>query len=134
MAGKEGPHVSDGTKTAGADLSAAAKQYTLVKSTGANFTQQVTAGGVVYGVLQDRPGSSQAGNIAISGIVRVRKDSTAVAAIAVGTKLQASTSAAAIPATALSDYIFGRSREIMSSGTTGFLSVNLTMEGHGSTL
>jgi len=135
MAGKEGPLHLDGTKTAGADYSAATKQYTLVKSTGANFTTQVTEGGVVYGVLQDRPNSSQAGAIAVIGsICRVRKDSTGVVAIVVGDKLQCSTSGAAMKSAALSDYIFGRSREAMSSGTTGFLSVILTMEGHGSTL
>ena len=125
-----------GTKTALTNLSASAAQYTLVKSTATTtFSQQVTAGAVVIGVLQDRPIAGQPGLVAVAGVTKVRVNSTAHAAIAVGDKLTCSTAAGAIPSTLLTRFPFCRSLETLSSNSpaTALITVQLTMEGGGST-
>ena len=69
-------------------------------------------------------------------IAKVRKDSTGVAAIAVGDKLICSTSAAVTPATgdaSSAQFVIGRALEAMASGTTCVITCHLTFEGGGST-
>ena len=133
MSGFLGGAVFDGTRTATANYSSATDQYTLVKSTsGTTFTQQTSAGGVCIGVLQDTPASGSAGNIQLTGVTRVRVDSTSHAAIAVGDKLRCSTSAAALPSTAVAYYVLGRSLDTLSSNSTGVIWMLLTHQGSGS--
>jgi hypothetical protein len=122
-----------GTLQATADYSSATSQYTLVKSTSATTcTKQVTAGGVVVGVLQDTPASGKAGNIQYFGVTKVRVDSTSHAAIAVGNKLRCSTSACALPSTLGTYFVFGRALETLAANTTGIITCQLTFEGGGS--
>ena len=107
-----------GTKTAGADFSARASQYLLMKSTtSGTFAKQVSVGGRVVGVLLDRPASGQPGALCVLGVCKVRVNSTAHAAIAVGDKLCASTAAGAIPSTLITRYSFGIALETLSSNS-----------------
>jgi hypothetical protein len=118
-----------GTKTAGADYSSSSDQYTLVKTTAAGtVTQQVTEGGVVFGILQNRPASGSAAAVAVSGISKCRMKA---ASVAVFDKLQASTAATAMAAAAKSDYTFGRALE--ASTVACVMPVLITHQGGGST-
>jgi len=122
-----------GTLKATADYSSATDQFTLVKSTSiSTMTQQVTAGGVVVGILQDTPGSGYAGQVQYFGISKVRVDTTSHSAIAVGNKLRCSTSAAALPSTLGTYYVFGRALEALAANTTGVITCMITHEGGGS--
>lgn len=121
-----------GTKTAAGNYSSASSQFTVVKSTAANFTKQTSAGGIAIGVLQDLPSSGQPGVIRCIGISKVRVNTTAHSAIAVGDKLCASTGAGVIGSTTVARYVLGRALTSLSSNSTGIIDMLLTHEGAGS--
>ena len=124
-----------GTKSAISDLSARTNQYLLVKSTASgDFSPQVTAGGPCIGILQDRPISGEPGQIAVAGVSKLRINSTAHDAIAVGDKLSASTAAGGIISTAVAVFTVARALETLSSNSpaTAQITVLLTFEGAGS--
>ncbi len=125
----------DGTRQALANYSSATDAFTLVRSTAnATFSQATAATVFILGVLQEPTASGAPGPIAISGVSKVRVDSTAHAAIAVGDKLICSTSAAALPgATTVTQYVWGRALETLSSNSTGVITALITHEGAGST-
>src|SRR5258708_25816119 len=89
----EFPLINAGDKTAAANYSSQSSQFTVVRSTGTNFTKQTTKGGTALGVLQDLPSSGQPGTIMYHGVSRVRVNTTAHPKINVGDKLRASTPA-----------------------------------------
>lgn len=122
-----------GHLTAAGDYNDAADQYCVVRSTGTNFTIQTTAGGVAIGVLQDRPSSGNAGNIAVFGVTKVRVNTTAHAAIAVSDKLCASTAGGVIASTLAARYVLGRALEALAANTTGIISMLITHQGTSST-
>lgn len=132
------PVLPVGVMTATANYSSATSQYTLVKSTSiSTFTKQTTVGAPVTGVLQDTPSSGQAGQIMMYGITKVRVNSTAHAAIAVGDALHCSTSACALPlstagGTRVTKYVWGRALETLSSNSTGIITALITHQGSGS--
>ena len=121
-----------GTLDALNDFSSSSAQFTLVKTTSAaDFSQQVTAGGWVLGVLQNRPSTGQTGSIMVTGITKVRVHSTAAAVVA-GEALTATTSAGVeAVANALSSFVIGRALE--ASSTTQIITMLLRPEGGGST-
>lgn len=126
-------YFSDGSKTAAGDYNDEVDQFLCVRSTGTNFTVQTTPGGVVYGVLQDRPSSGTPGTIAVAGICKVRVTNATHTAIAVGDKLRCSTNGGVLPSTAnVAYYVLGRAREALATNTTGIISMLITHQGAGS--
>ena len=122
-----------GTLTASSDYNDAADQYTFVTSTGSNFKKVTTAGGVVLGVLQDRPSSGTPGAICVAGVTKVRVSNTTHTAIAVMDKLRCSTVSGAMPSTAnVAYYVAGRALEALAANTTGIITMLLRPEGAGS--
>lgn len=131
----EFPGIMLGDRTAVANYSSAVAQYTLVKTTAnTNFSQQKTGGGPVYGVLQDTPSSGTAGNIMVLGVSRVRVNNATHLGIVTGDKLRASTTAGAKPSTAsVTNYVFGRALETLTTNSTGVIWALITHQGSGST-
>ncbi|HEX9394955.1 MAG TPA: hypothetical protein VF923_09890 [Gemmatimonadales bacterium] len=129
----EFPLINAGDKTAAANYSSASSQFTVVRSTGTNFTKQTTKGGVALGVLQDLPSSGQPGAIMYQGVSRVRVNTTAHPKINVGDKLRASTRAGVEGSTAnVVYYVLGRALDSLSSNSTGIIPMLITHQGGGS--
>lgn len=123
-----------GTLTATANYSSALQQFTVMQSTATGvFTQQVTVGGPVIGVLQDLPSSGFVGSLAVGGVTKVRVNTTAQAAIVSGDKLCASTGGGVIGSTAVGRFVIGRSLGAVATNATGIIQMRITMEGAGST-
>lgn len=127
--------VIDGTRQALANYSSGTDAFILVRSTAnTTFSRATSATVFILGVLQEQTASGVPGPIAISGITKVRVDSTSHAAIAVGDKLICSTAGAALPgATTVTQYVWGRALETLSSNSTGVITAIITHEGAGST-
>src|SRR6266700_6355214 len=126
----EYPVLPLGHLTAAANYSSASSQFTVVRSTAANFTKQTTKGGVVTGVLQDLPSSGQPGVLMAFGISRARVNTTAHPKINVGDKLRASTRAGVEGSTAnVNYYVLGRAMDSLSSNSTGIITVLITHQG-----
>lgn len=124
---------TDGTKTAAGDYNDAADQYCLYRTTGSNFTLQTTVGGVVYGVLQDRPSSGTPGTLCILGVTKARCVNATHTAIAVGDKLRCSSAGGIMPSTAnVGYYVIGRALEALGANTTGIITIKFAPEGAGS--
>jgi len=122
-----------GNLTAAGDYNDALDQFTIVRSTGTNFTAQTTLDGVCLGVLQDRPSSGTPGLIKISGVTKVRVSRPTHAAIKVWDKLSASTTAGATMSTGGVDaYVLGRALETLAANTTGIIRMLITHQGGGS--
>lgn len=114
-----------------------ASQFRPVKNGTAAGTAaaQTSAGGVVIGILQNTPstGGGDAAVVQIDGVAKVAVNSSNKGKFTRGTAVVASTKGGAIPSTGgVADFVFGRALSSMSSATTGLLSVQLTMEGYGS--
>lgn len=122
-----------GTLIASSDYNDAADQFCVVTSTnGTSFKKQTSNGGFVLGVLQDRPSSGSAGEIAIHGVCKVRVNNATHSAIAAGAKLCASTSAGVINSTAVGKYVLGRALESLTTNAVGIITMFITNEGAGS--
>lgn len=125
----EMPILKAGTWTAAANLSSATDQYTVMKITsGTVVAQQVTDGGPVLGILQNKPASGSVAEVMLYGISKARVDPADT--ISVGDKVQATTDAGISASTALAMYVLGRALE--ATTTTGVITVLLTHEGSGS--
>lgn len=123
-----------GTLTASYDANDLLDQFVCVKTTGTNFSVQVTAGGPVMGILQDRPSSGAPGAICVFGVTKARVSNTTHGAIAINDKLRCSTSGGVVPSTANAAYhVIGRALETMASNTTGVITILFRPEGAGST-
>ena len=125
-----------GVLRAATNYSSGTDQYTLVKITSGTLCLQTAANtDVPIGVLMNKPTSGREALIAIRGIVPVRVESTAHAAISVGNKLEPSSGAggAVMPSTAgVNMYIIGRAMEALAANTTGVISMLITHQGAGS--
>jgi hypothetical protein len=101
------PGRMDGTRPAGADLSAAANQHKFVKL---NSSGQVVlcsaATDKPYGVLQNRPAAGQAAAVMIDGISKVQADANLTVGDKVGTSADGQ-AAAYVPGTDTTKYIVG---------------------------
>lgn len=123
-----------GTLKAGANYSSASNQFIVVKTTSAtNFTKQTSVGGVVLGVLQDLPNSSEAGAIMVNGVTRVRVNTTSHSAIAQFDKLCASSGGGVKGSTAVGRYVIGRALGAVAANTTAIIPMLIEREGAGST-
>lgn len=112
-------------------------QYLLIKqSTAGNATICTAASDKPIGVIQNTPstGGGDAASVQIDGVSKVMKNSTSVAAIAIGDSLVPTTAGGIQPKTAetLGQYIIGEAMTAMSSGSTGPISMIVTHEGRGS--
>ncbi len=120
------------------DLSA--KQYHLVVLGTAAYSAKLATAATnkVVGVLQNTPstGGGDAASVMLSGVTKVVKNSTTVAAISVGDSLVCTTAGGVQTKTAgtLAQYIIGEAWIGMSSGTTGYISMLITHEGRGSSV
>jgi len=122
-----------GTLTAAGDYNDAADQFTVVRSTGTNFTIQTTLDGVCMGVLQDRPSSGTPGLIKFMGVTKVRVNTTQSDAIKVWDKLSATTDGGVGMSTGGIDaYVLGRSLTALAAATTGIIQMLITHQGGGS--
>lgn len=127
------PLLPFGALTAAGNYSSASSQFTVVRSTGSNFTKQTTKGGIALGVLQDLPSSGQPATILFQGISKVRVNTTAHPKINVGDKLRASTKSGVEGSTAnVNYYVLGRALDSLSSNSTGIISMLITHQGAGS--
>jgi len=130
----EVPGGTIGTHTAVGNYSSATSQFCVVQSTAAGtFSKQTSVTGAVLGVLQDLPSSGYVGLLQVTGITKVRVNSTSHTAIVGGNKLCASTDAGAINSTTVGRYVIGRALEGLAANTTGIITMLLTHEGAGST-
>jgi len=120
----------DGTRPAGADLSAAGNQYKFVKL---NTSGQVVAITAVtdkpYGILQNTPAAGQAAEVMIDGISKVQGDAN----LTIGDQVSPSAdgqAAAAVPGTDTTKYIVG---EVLTDNTTagGIVSIQFDCAGAG---
>lgn len=124
------PGIVDGTRPAGADLSAASNQFKFVKL---NSSGQIVLVSAVtdkpYGVLQNCPGSGQAAEVMISGVSKVQAD----ADLAIGNQVGPSAdgqAAAYVPGTDTTKYIVG---EVLTANTAagGIVSIQFNCAGAG---
>lgn len=125
-----------GSLTASSDYNDALDQFTLVTFTttaGGAVKKQTTNGGVVLGIMSDRPSSGNPAEVVVGGIAKVRVNNTTHTAISAGNKLCCSTSAGAINSTAVGKFVFGRAIDAIAANTTGFITCLVTLEGAGST-
>ena len=103
----EVPGNTDGTRPAGADLSAAGNQYKFVKL---NSSAAVVLCSAVtdkpYGVLQNRPASGQAAAVMTSGVSKVQADADLTKGNTVGTSADGQ-AAAYVHGTDTTKYIVG---------------------------
>lgn len=118
-------------RTVPASGNLSANQYYLVKlSTTGQAAVQTTRGGVVFGSLYDK--STAAGistRVAWDGTVKIWAGGSTETLITPGTALVASTAGVAIPRSTINSYVIGRAAEVLSSGTTGIIAVDVTHEG-----
>jgi hypothetical protein len=116
-----------------------AKQFYCVKYGTADLTAalQTSAGGTVVGILQNTPstGGGDGATVMISGVSKAYQASTSNAAISPGEAVIASTAGAILARTTGSgtQFIVGRAMTALSSGTVGYVTVNVTLEGIAST-
>jgi hypothetical protein len=93
------------TLKAGADLSAATNQYTLLKMSDDNTVVQATAGADnIVGILQNCPANGAAASVCIGGRSKLR----ASAAIADGAAVTATTGGKGVTTTTAGNCIAGR--------------------------
>jgi hypothetical protein len=124
------PGKTDGTRPAGADLSAAANQYKFVKL---NTSSQVVLCSAVtdkpYGILQNTPASGQAAEVMIDGISKVQADANLTIGDQVGTSADGQ-AAAYVPGTDTTKYIVG---EVLTDNTVagGIVSIQFNCAGTG---
>jgi hypothetical protein len=116
-----------------------AKQFYCVKYGTADLTAalQTSAGGTVVGVLQNTPstGGGDGAAVMINGVTKAYQASTSNAAISPGDPLIASTAGAVLKRTTGNgtQFIVCRAMTALSSGTAGYVTVNVTLEGIAST-
>ena len=92
---------------AGQDLSAAARQYTVVDLTAAGVVNVAGQGADFYGVLMNTPGDGETAIVAINGTIEIR----AASAIAKGDEVTCAGVGGTIETAAGADYVVGTARE-----------------------
>jgi hypothetical protein len=116
-----------------------AKQFYCVKYGTADLTAalQTSAGGTVVGILQNTPSTAggDGASVMINGVTKAYQASTSNSAIGMGGAVVSSTAGAIIARTTGSgtQFIIGRAMTALSSGTAGYVTINVTLEGIAST-
>lgn len=110
-----------------------ANQFKLVQASTTNAIDGAivvaTRGGAHVGVYQDNSTQSEAGRIMFTGITKmVAGDSSAMEnAISPGDRVVASSVGAAVPSTGAGQHLAGVSLDPLTTGSTGIISVLLTV-------
>lgn len=126
-------NVTIGVWTAASDYNDTTDQYCIVKTTnGTTFRKTNSLGEFAVGVLTDLPSSGAPGQVTLSGVCKVRVNSTSHAAWPAGTKICGSTIGGARSSTTVTRYTIGRFLENVSSNAAGLYTALISHEGGGS--
>ena len=102
------PVLVDGTRKAGADLSAATNQYKFVKlDSSGDVILCAAATDIPYGVLQDKPKSGDTATVMLVGISKVQGDADLAKGDLIGTSADGQADAK-VPGTDTTNYVVGQ--------------------------